>query len=160
MKQTRAAGFVIATLGVIAVGPDAAMLRLQEASGGTTSVIAVWRYLLLAACNALAAPFWQGGCGPFLEGMAASPLQLLGASAVIVLINAGFTISLLWVDAAIAQLLISLPFERALSCTSFAVTLPLSCDVLASRQRRWTPVVDSASLLRPRVTGRPQMPDA
>ena len=106
--SSRSAGLASAFLGVLAVGPDAALLRVQQLSGGSTSVIGVWRYTLLMVCNAVAGMCVQGGVRPFVAGIARSWSSLAIATCFIVLINAGFTISLIKVDPAKALLLISL----------------------------------------------------
>ena len=106
--SSRSAGLASAFLGVLAVGPDAALLRVQQSAGGSTSVIGVWRYTLLMVCNAVAGIVVQGGVPAFVAGIARSSRELAVATCFIVLINAGFTISLIKVDPAKALLLISL----------------------------------------------------
>ena len=58
--KSRATGFLIAVVGVLAVGPDAVLLRAQQDAGGTISVISVWRYALLMLCNSAAGVLTQG----------------------------------------------------------------------------------------------------
>lgn len=107
-SSSRSAGFIAAVVGVLAIGPDAALLRAARTSGGSTSIIGVWRYLLLSVCNVALAAICEGGTRRLLAGMRRSLGPVLGASAIIVAINAGFTLSLLNVNPAIALLLISL----------------------------------------------------
>ena len=106
--DTRAAGFTFACIAVLAVGPDAALLRAQQQAGGTITVISTWRYILLSFANLAAALIFEGSPAKLLRGVQRSPLELLGASFIVVFINIGFTISLLKVNAAKALLLISL----------------------------------------------------
>ena len=106
--NTRVAGFASAVLGVLAVSPDAALLRLESEVGGTTPVIGVWRYVLLFLCNLVLASALQGGVRQLIAGVRRDLPRVLGASVIIVGINAGFTISLLHVSPALALVLISL----------------------------------------------------
>ena len=110
MKPTsqRSVGILIACVGVLAAGPDAAYLRAQHEAGGSTTVIGVWRYSLLAVCNLCLGSVFSGCPSAMLAGLRRSPLPVLGASSIIVLINAGFTLSLTKVNAALALLVISL----------------------------------------------------
>ena len=73
LPTTRVAGFSIAVLGVLAVGPDAALLRTQHDAGGTTSIIGVWRYILLAVANLAAARVLEG---PFCHMLAGARRSL------------------------------------------------------------------------------------
>ena len=97
--SSRSVGFAAAVLGVVAVGPDAALLRTQQYAGGSTSVIGVWRYVLLSVCNGLLAIAMQGW-SDFAAGLVNSFRDVALASAMILLINFGFMISLLKTDAA------------------------------------------------------------
>ena len=72
------------------------------------SLQGMWRYALLACCNAGAAIVLQGGWSYFVAGIISSVKEVALASMTIVFINAGFMISLLKVDPAKALLLISL----------------------------------------------------
>ena len=71
-------------------------------------MISTWRYILLSFANLAAALIFEGSPAKLLRGVQRSPLELLGASFIVVFINIGFTISLLKVNAAKALLLISL----------------------------------------------------
>lgn len=106
--SSRSAGFAIAVIGVCAAGPDAACLRAMEEAGGSTTVIGVWRYIILFLCNFCLGAVFEGGPRKLLTNAWQSRYHVLGASLIIVVINAGFTISLLKVDPALALLLISL----------------------------------------------------
>lgn len=106
--STRLFGYTICVLGVLAVGPDAALLRTQHLAGGSTTVISVWRYVFLSICNLGAAFIFEGTPAKLIEGASKSVWQLVFASCLIIFINMGFTISLLKCDAAKALLLISL----------------------------------------------------
>ena len=106
--DTRTAGFTVAVVGVVAVGPDTMLLRTQNMAGGSTAVISVWRYILLCVANLVAALVFEGNVAKLLAGVRRSWWPLFFASVLIVLINIGFTISLLKCDAAKALLLISL----------------------------------------------------
>lgn len=105
---SRKAGFAIALAGVLAAGPDAAYLRAQHEAGGSTSVISVWRYSILAICNLLLGAAFEGGPRAMLAGVRQSFWPLMGASGIIILINIGMCISLLKVEPAFALLLMSL----------------------------------------------------
>ena len=116
--ETRTGGFVVALVGMLAIGPDAALLRTQVLNGGSTAIIGCWRYILLFFANVLGATLLGGGPRELIVGAASSPKAIAGAVAIIFLINVGFTVSLLFVDAAKALLLISLnPLWAALQGT-------------------------------------------
>ena len=109
MRYTsRAAGFTIAVIGVLAAGPDAAYLRLQRDAGASTATIAVWRYTLLAIANLFLGAVFEGGIRSLVAGLQRSMRSVLGASTLIVFINGGMVLSLLMVEPALALLLISL----------------------------------------------------
>ena len=105
---SRAYGFTAAVLGVLGVAPDAALLRVEKEAGGSTSVIGVWRYVMLTLVNLCLGAIFEGGLHKLARGVRRSWLPVLGASTIIIFINAGFTISLLYVDPALALLLISM----------------------------------------------------
>lgn len=98
----------MAVVGMLAVGPDAAFLRTQVVNGGTTAIIGCWRYILLFFANVIVASILGGGPRVLVSGARSSPLAISGAVLIIFCINVGFTVSLLFVDAAKALLLISI----------------------------------------------------
>ena len=106
--STRIFGYTMCVLGAVAVGPDAVLLRTQHLAGGSTPVISVWRYILLCICNLMAALIFEGTPRKLIAGARNSKWQLIFCSCLIVVINMGFTISLLYVEAAKALLFISL----------------------------------------------------
>ena len=108
--SSRTAGFTFAVMGMLSVGPDALLLRIQNEHGGTASIIGCWRYILLAIANGVGASLAAADGGPcaLLSGIRRNPRAVLTGSFLIVFINAGFTISLLKVNTAKALLLISL----------------------------------------------------
>ena len=93
---------------MLGVAPDAALLRVEKEAGGSTSVIGVWRYVMLTLVNLCLGSIFEGGLHKLARGVRRSWLPVLGASTIIIFINAGFTISLLYVDPALALLLISM----------------------------------------------------
>lgn len=103
---------------MLAIGPDAALLRTQVANGGSTAIIGCWRYILLFFCNVIGATLLGGGPRTLIADAMSSPKAIAGAVLIIFLINVGFTVSLLFVDAAKALLLISMnPLWAALQGT-------------------------------------------
>ena len=101
-------GLAIAVGGTIAVTPDAALLRLMDSFGGATSVITIWRFVLVGVFNFTFAAVKQGGIGPLCVGLHSAPGPLVGAALISAVTNIGFVVSLLKVDPAKALLLISL----------------------------------------------------
>ena len=90
-------------------GPSLAhTVRAQRDAGGSTTVIGVWRYVLLSICNVALGAYYQGGFMPLLFNLRRGWWPIFGCSCIIVFINFGFCISLLKCDAALALLLISL----------------------------------------------------
>ena len=96
-------------LGVLAITPDAALLRWQRSDGASMPLILVWRYLLVSLFLFATALWLHGGIQPLLAGVAAAPRGLLALAAVLQsLTNIFFTLSLILVEPAQALILISL----------------------------------------------------
>jgi drug/metabolite transporter (DMT)-like permease len=107
-------------LGVLAVTPDALMLRIIRESGASTVVVLLWRYLLSSFFLTLTAAWLQGGFGKLSAQMRAAPYQSMCRTAALQsLTNMGFASSLILVEPARALILISLaPFWAVLLSAS------------------------------------------
>jgi len=106
--KARTFGLLIATIGMLGVTPDALLLRYQEEAGGQSSVILIWRFILVGILNLVVAVFTQGGFRELWMSSSKVPLQMLIGSLIVAVTNIGFVFSLLKVDPAKALLLISL----------------------------------------------------
>jgi len=96
-------------LGVLAITPDAALLRWQRSDGASIAVILVWRYLLVTLLLALTAAWLHGGVRPLVDGARGAPVRMMCVAVVLQsLTNIGFTVSLILVEPAQALILISL----------------------------------------------------
>ena len=93
---------------MLAVTPDAALLRLMQVSGGTAVVITAWRFVMPCVFNVLLATIMQGGVWKLLSGVRGAVVPLLLAALISSVAKVGFVISLLKVDPAKALVLISL----------------------------------------------------
>mmetsp|Transcript_5606 Transcript_5606/g.10875 ORF Transcript_5606/g.10875 Transcript_5606/m.10875 type:complete len:383 (-) Transcript_5606:209-1357(-) len=107
-STTRAYGSKAAVLAVLAVTPYAVLLRVEKEAGGSASVIQVWHYGMLTLVNLCIGRMFEGGVKKLAKGVWLNCLPVLGASIIIVFINVGFTLSLLYFEPAFALLLISL----------------------------------------------------
>eukprot|EP00967_Tisochrysis_lutea_P145434 scaffold273087_cov45-Tisochrysis_lutea.AAC.1 len=105
-------------IGVLAVTPDALMLRVIRESGASTVVILIWRYLLSSSGLALTAIWLRGGSSQRHLQMSNAPFRWLCATAVLQsLTNMGFAVSLILVEPSRALILISLaPFWAVFLC--------------------------------------------
>ena len=104
----RVIGLCIAGSGTLVVTPDAALLRVQQLAGGSPQVITIWRYAVAGAISTGVAAYGLGGFAPMCIVLRSSPRLVACGSLMMVFINYGFTLSLLFVDTAKALLLISL----------------------------------------------------
>eukprot|EP00966_Prymnesium_polylepis_P188290 4363821-Prymnesium_polylepis.1 len=158
----RSLGLLIAAIGTIGVTPDAALLRVMEASGGATMVITVWRFIVSGCFNLAATALLQGGIAPLIAGVRSAPGPLAIGSAMVTVTNVGFVISLLKVDPTKALLLISLnPLWAALlGCKPTPIIKPPSQTVgYHPRCHIWCPalppVLPPHRRSRRRLPGRP-----
>lgn len=124
-------------LGVLAVTPDALMLRIIRESGASTIVVLLWRYLLSSFFLTLTAAWLQGGFGMLSAQMRAAPYHSMCRTAALQsLTNMGFASSLILVEPARALILISLaPFWAVLLSASLlgeAVDVRTMCALVCA----------------------------
>jgi len=93
--KARTFGLLIATIGMLGVTPDALLLRYQEEAGGQSSVILIWRFILVGILNLVVAVFTQGGFRELWMSSSKVPLQMLIGSLIVAVTNIGFVFSLL-----------------------------------------------------------------
>lgn len=107
-RSHRCIGLAIAMAGMLAVAPDAALLRCQQDAGGSTAVIFACRFTATGVLSIADCVVRRGGIWPLLAASARAWPTLLDVMCVTAATNSGFVLSLLYVDPAKALLLISI----------------------------------------------------